>query len=540
MKEAFHTDLPILKSKGVFWGFLVLLMAGVFSYYGIWDWWSMGPVSVHRWRQADSISQVLCYFENGLQFFRHQVHNLEGEGGAAVSEFPVLYFLTACFYHLVGEHPGILRIIHLMILVWGLSHYAVLVAGLSQHRLMGLLGVVLILGSPIIAFYGFNFLPNIPALGFMLAGFGFYYSFTQSRKNYHFWFFILLNTLAGLLKATMIVPFLAWLGTWILIRLLFKNPDVHLAPFYPQAKKVFQSAMWVLAINLIWLGWVRYYNAAHGSVNFLTTIYPVWELEGQEVSRIWNMILEKRFTRWFAPFTFLILLVWSGITFFRKNETPKPVWIFFMLLWAGAVSVFLLFYFQFQHHDYYLIDLMYLPMAGLTVLCYDLGRWIRAAQSPDSFWQSIPGSFIILWVVLLVPALWNVQYAKSHLEHVFSPGHSDMRGFPPGLYEDIPSLRAHVQNLGLDYKKDKVLTLPDPSFNVSLYYLNLRGFTHKNVALPKEKWEQLWKKGVRYVIVFNSELISHPDLKKITSSYLGSFKEEVFFYKMQSPFRKEE
>jgi hypothetical protein len=523
----------------LFWGMLVLMTSLVFTYYGVWDWWSMGPVSVHRWRQSDSISQVLMYFENGLHFFDHKVHNLEGEGGAAVSEFPILYYLSAILYTLFGKEPGILRVLHFSLLLWGLFHYAQIVKSLTNKVFLGLLAALLVLGSPLIAFYGFNFLPNTPALGCLLIGFGHYYLFLKNRKASYFSLFIIFNLLAGLLKATMLVPFLAWLGTWIILKLLIKNPEFVLSPFYPKAANILKAALIVLGVNVIWILWVRYYNASHGSINFLTTIYPLWELSGAEADRIWDLIWYKRFTRWFAPLTFYVILVCTVAIFIRKRKIDLAVWLFFMLLWAGAGSVFLLFYFQFQHHDYYLFDLMYAPLASLIFLLVGLEKWWQSLEWPDSLAGSIPGLKVLVVLLAFAWASWNLSYAKAHLENVFRPEHSDMRGFPLELYDDKEGLRAYVNELGLQKGQDKVLVLPDPSFNVGLYYLNMQGFSHQNVALPGEKWKRVWNEGVRYVVVVNKDLQTHPDLFKDKLSFLGSYKDVVFFYKMKDPNKEE-
>lgn len=54
-----------------------------------------------------------------MNFFEPKNLNLASEGGKAVSEFPILYYLTACLYFIFGEKEFILRLINVSIVSVG-------------------------------------------------------------------------------------------------------------------------------------------------------------------------------------------------------------------------------------------------------------------------------------------------------------------------------------------------------------------------------------------------------------------------------------
>ena len=80
---------------------------------GIFRYMEGPPRGVHQWRQTDCASIALNYFQDSPGFFHPQEHNLTGENGATVSEFPVLYYLDAQLYRLFGPHELIMRLVNL-------------------------------------------------------------------------------------------------------------------------------------------------------------------------------------------------------------------------------------------------------------------------------------------------------------------------------------------------------------------------------------------------------------------------------------------
>ncbi|HFC00870.1 MAG TPA: hypothetical protein ENJ53_08720, partial [Phaeodactylibacter sp.] len=217
-----------------------LLVSWFFHYFEIFHY---APYATHRWRQTDSLSFVQTYYNNGMHFFEPKVNNaLGGQGNAAPSEFPILYYIAAWFWKIFGPHDGILRVIHLFIFGVGLFSLSKLTLHLTKDIFYALMPPFLLMGSPIIAFYGFNYIPNIPALGFLFSGMlCFYYFFKTQKRSWLLGSWVLF-LFAGLLKVTVLIPF-------IVIVLIFLLEKMNWVQFKSEGK-IFQKGWWNLPFLL--------------------------------------------------------------------------------------------------------------------------------------------------------------------------------------------------------------------------------------------------------------------------------------------------
>ena len=158
---------------------IFIAVSFVFDFHKIFNYPPSGP---HTWRQTDCTSIAKNYFQNGMHFFSPQVHHhLNGESKAAPSEFPILYYLTAAIYHITGEHEGVLRLLNVLILFFGFWGLSKIQFGLSKDLFYSIAVPMIIFCSPVVAIYGFNFIPNIPALGFTFLGSYFFYQFFHTK-----------------------------------------------------------------------------------------------------------------------------------------------------------------------------------------------------------------------------------------------------------------------------------------------------------------------------------------------------------------------
>ena len=138
-------------------GFLLLYLLLSWG-YGYHTLLHQGPLSIHQWRQADCASLALQYHQNGMDFSRPATQNLMAYDGGAVSEFPVFYYLTAGYYSIFGFDHGVLRVISWLCFglgLWGLFQLARKITGdlFWGYWISGLL-----MSSPLLAFYNFNFI----------------------------------------------------------------------------------------------------------------------------------------------------------------------------------------------------------------------------------------------------------------------------------------------------------------------------------------------------------------------------------------------
>ena len=90
-----------IDSKFYFLFFLVLV-SGIYGYFNILD---SRPQGMHVWRQTDCLSFAANYYYQDLPFLEPEIYwQGSDKGGKTVSEFPIIYYLTAKIWKITGKH----------------------------------------------------------------------------------------------------------------------------------------------------------------------------------------------------------------------------------------------------------------------------------------------------------------------------------------------------------------------------------------------------------------------------------------------------
>ncbi|MEM1321960.1 MAG: hypothetical protein AAGG75_16990 [Bacteroidota bacterium] len=207
-----------------------------------------------------------------MHFFQPAVVNIQNDSGAAASEFPLIYYLAACGYQLLGVQEGLLRSLNFLFFALGLYCFSRLLLRLLDDQLLAVSLPMLLLGSPALAFYAFNFLPNTPALGMVLLGIAAYGQYLHRKRARDYYWAVAGFSLAGLLKITLLVPFLAGLGTYVLSQ-LFPRREATSFVFFPSRSKILWACLFVLGLPLLWVLWSKSYNLENQSGIFLRDAY---------------------------------------------------------------------------------------------------------------------------------------------------------------------------------------------------------------------------------------------------------------------------
>src|ERR1035437_6319038 len=148
---------------------LLLLIALIYNYPSILF---KRPQSVHHWRQSDCTSIALNYYQTGMHFIQPQTHNLTSDdrttGYVAPSEIPVGYYFIAVLYKIFGFHDFIYRMVNTLIFLAGLFYLYKTLSLLIKGFLWPALLSLFFFTSPVLVFYGNNFLTDSSALCFAL------------------------------------------------------------------------------------------------------------------------------------------------------------------------------------------------------------------------------------------------------------------------------------------------------------------------------------------------------------------------------------
>ena len=495
-----------------FWGLLLLVMTA----FGYWQIQSYGPASLHSWRQADGAAQAFRYYLDGMHFWQPATfHALPHNDGQAVAEFPLLYYVSAAIFHLTGPSSAVLRWVHFGIFAGGLFAFSRFLLERWGSLFHSIFLPFLLLGSPVVAFYAFNFIPNPPALGYGLLAVYAWWRYRRQQQISWYWGAILLLLLCGLIKPTLLVPYGVWgvLGTLAQFR-----TRAPYARYFPRGLAWWAGQLLVAGGGLAWIYWANAYNEAHRSPIFLTQLAPIWSMTSERITYTWNYIHTYNYVRYFPRLILVLtgfLLIWS---LFRSLY--RPAWRGW-LLWGGVLaggSVFLLFFRQFLTHSYYFIDL--LPLVLLT--------WVWAWHG----WQRDRRSlFDSPWVhgglgILLIGSLW---YAKTHLDTQYSK-HGELQYFQPDFQHPAP-LRAFVDSLGIDYDRDRVVIIGDRSANEALYYLGRKGTTVAYRPFIRASTVRvLAEKGYHYAVVVGTPP-ARDSLDQVLTDPIGVYGDSIRVYR---------
>ena len=478
-----------------------------------------GPVSLHYWRQSDGASIALSYYENGMRFFEPQMHHAAGGDHHAVGEFPVLYYAIAALYHLFGPEDAVFRIVNFLILLTGLYLFFRVLLDLYENTWMALFPPLLLLTSPLIAFYGFNFLPNTTALGTLLMAVYAYYRFVQTQRAGWYYLAVGAALLTGLLKVSMLIPALAWGGAAVLCKLFDRR---RWAAWFPSWGPLLGGGLLVLGAVAAWYGWAGRYNAAHNASHmFLISPTPIWDMDPDYRRWTTEHLTLEQYRMYFTATTLKVLAVLGGVLLLLPCRVPLPVYLLLLFTAIGSACFLVLFYNQLAIHHYYIIDLLPLPL-----LIVSLSLWMVHRYFPG--WKRRA----LLYFPLLFLLATNAGAADQQMEAYYEPGGEYI---PPRFVtlNKRGELGAFLQAHGIHYPEQAVV-VPEISPNVALYYLNLRGW-NVGTKVDDAAIRQFAEWGAQYLVILKPEYLDEVDFDWATARPIGVFDEQLLFYDISLP-----
>lgn len=467
-------------------------------------------MSIHTWRQTDCASIALNYYQFDMNFFHPEVHCiLDGAHGYAVEECPWIYYIAAIAYKIFGFHEFLFRAIVLLLFFGGL--YAVFrmtylfTGDVFSSFVVGLF----LFAFPVVAYYANNFLTNVPALSLDLIGLYFFFSFYKSKKYRFFIFSMLTFSLCGLSKVSSLISFGA-LFFLFLAEVFFSKKKENSIPVF--SNKILSGFLFlfVILINLSWLQWAKRYNEFHHNGLFLMDIVPLWKFSGIEINKIFNNVLYVWFPFYFFKPTFFLTLFVLGFVFYHFKVLDKFIRNFLIVMLIGGLAYAVIFYGQFNVHDYYVLCLF-----SILVLVLISSLVILKKKFPNLF------SNKIFRIVLLLILAINIFYSRKVLLNKYYGEFN--YAVNPALYE--PELKTYLKTIGLS-PNDVVVMVPDISPNTSLYLANLKGGTN----FPRNAEEEIpinidVASRMKCIIVTDTNYLKRAWVKKYCGKNIGNYKD---------------
>ena len=450
-----------MKKYGWFIAFILALTA-VSYYYGYHEIVFKRPQSVHKWRQSDCASIALNYYQDGMDFFRPETHNLTSDGGtsgkACPSELPLLYYTVAILYKVFGVHEWIFRALNTLLFFIGLFYLFKLFKYLLNDGFWAISLCILFFTSPVLVFYGNNFLSNSSSLAFSIVGWYYFMRFYFERNRKWFTVSLLFFLFAATFKVTALFSLVAIGGIYLTEVLGFsrfrKNEVLFDRPF-----RKFLLFAGILIVVSAWILYARNYNQKHECFYFSTTIFPIWELDKAKIMEVVNNIRKMWLIQYFHPSVLLFFLTALLFVFLDYRKNLKWLNFILMILGAEMIVYVLLQFMTFRDHDYYTIDMYIFPVLLLVAAFYIL----------KTSYTKIFDSYITR-SVFLVFVLFNICHAHKITNERYYGWMNNS-----GILNDTYTVTASLREMGVS-AQDTVISIPDVS-NVSLYLMNQKGWT---------------------------------------------------------------
>lgn len=337
------------------WPVFFILLTGLLLVYG--KHINALPEGVHSWAQADRFA-VAKMFQDNNNILAPQTLNISSTDGRCGVEFPFVQYISAKFSQITGTDslPAIYRILNLLILFGG-SFF--LIRTWSQGHLLTLITGITACFSPLLLFYGFNFLPDTTGLGFVLFAFGYILKFERSDNNKFLYLSIAFAGLATLVKTTSGIYFISINGGYFLYFLFKRDFKRLIGPL--------TFALSLAAVIILYDYFLFHkVNKEFWSIIFMSQSHPIHTSE--DLRAVWKAM--KYWHGQYLTWPQTILLVGLGIpaiTKIRRLKLWKPTSWILLLSFIGAIGFLGVMGTQFINHDYYFIASV-VPLTILSAL----------------------------------------------------------------------------------------------------------------------------------------------------------------------------
>lgn len=405
------------------------------------------PSSIHVWRQCNTLAVARNFFEEDNNILQPRVDRRFDTDGVTGMQFPAFEWGLAQLYRLTGEHYAVQRGYALAISVTALVFVFLFFRRYANDNLTGLLAAWMAGWSPEWFYHSINALPDVMA---WMCGAGALAAFMQWRVHRSAamaGLAVVLLTLAGLIKIQY--------GLFGMIMVVFVWQDVQ-----QQRQRLRTAVSWCMAGLLsavVVTGWYCYANALitqSGLNDFVLQLRPVdggW----QEAVDIFRRNLISDLPELLLNYAGLILLLTGLMAWYSvrvdRQWTATPAFLLFLVWYVLMLE-------QMKVHQYYLLPLLLLCLFPMLQGC----RWLLHKNKPK----------VLYLLLLLMPVLAAVRIVPARWL-------KEDRGIP-AAFTQPDGLKALIAAVPAT---DKVITVPDKSGCIWLYFLRKKGFSYEDASL---------------------------------------------------------
>lgn len=504
---------------------LLALVSFSYSYDEIVD---MRPASIHQWRQCDALSFTLNYYMEDSDFLESGVHRIGKNGnGKAISEFPIIYYTVAKLWKLFGYHEYLFRLIDALFLFFALFLLFKFCEDILKNSVWAILITLFFFTSPILVYYGNNFMTDVPALSSAIIGWFFFWQFYKTGKNKWLFISVLFFTLGMLLKASAGISF-------VCAGILFLFEFFNLTKF-KKGEKIFkqpwkQSLFFIIPFILIFLWYVHAsrYNKENNPGLFLLGLKPIWELGQEQIDETRRSLFHELLPQYFNPNMFVVILLMFALLLLFRKKVNTILFIATVATFVGTITFLLLFYQLFDVHDYHLTNLLIFVLFVLITFFFFIKQ--NYPELLNNY------RFKILFTVLLYYCIYNTSVLQKVKYFGESSTLLDRKQVEYWKWyhwnyklqhKAQESITPYLRSIGIN-RTDYVYSTPDYSPNISLSLMDQKGWTDFGQDEFGSTKDDFMKKiitlGAKYLIVNDSTKLKEDYLQPYIKKPIGKYK----------------
>ncbi len=440
-------------------------------------------MSVHIWRQAQTQSTINSFYEEDFNILNPKKNDRGNTDGIFRMEFPLMQWMVAATYKVLGKHLIITRLWMFFIGCISVLGMYLLAKELFNNKAIGVLAAYTITFSPSFFYYTINPLPDNMALAFCILGIGLFIRWIRKPQLY----LLLMSSFCLTISTLCKLPFILFYsipGIFI-IRELFikKNTDLK------QILILITTLIIPFIIPVIW-----YINVIpHWGGNGVTSGIFDNQITWNETGRILMDNLISILPELLLNYGSVLFFVAGFVFLFKQKKYKHP---YFYMLFTISIAVSIYFFYEINMisnvHDYYLFP--FFPLLFLIV-SYGAGKMLGTQNK----------ALVILSFTLLFSLPFFTEL------RMLSRWNESKPGVNKDLFDYKDELRTAV-------KKDILcIAGPDLSHFIMLYYIDKKGWCFDK---PKPPIHQMISEGAQYLYLDVSKTEDTEYFKQYTDSLI--------------------
>lgn len=502
-----NSSQNVLKLKAVI---LLLILSVV---YGCWQHFFAEILPIHECRKSDSLTQAVQYFK-GASFLEPKTNWISPSANQnAAAEFPLMYYLIALIWKFTGYHLWVAKLFSMGLLVTAILAALPFIEFIFKSATKTLVFIGFLFSFPVLLYYSDTLLPNVFSFSFLLIAGAFAFRYWQSEKFGVWVCFVVFLSLALLLKITALIAVLALYGAYTSERLFSKKLRMSLQT--QKVRMMYGAFLIALGFTFIWYRYAIQYNTQNGSTIFSTTIRPIWEVSIAERWRIAKLVFFEHSRELFPLITWPVFisiyfwLLWS-------KHTSTYVKHFLWMGTLGLAAYLILWFWVFEVHDYYFIELLFFPLFLFGAYLYYRPEW--------PFFKRLKKPLEIIFLALIFLNTLSFTQVAAGNQNVIVKNTPFISSFIKGNWgwfyfnhqETLGQLQAQKKAIQKIVRStDTVFCFSDPYANVHLTAIDRIGYTNysldRNTAFVPQI-QKLVQNGASKLLVLKQD-VQHPDLQ---------------------------